>query len=110
MAGPDSFDCSGFTFYCITELYDLPIKRTAYEQGYDDTFLKVENISDLKIGDLVFFNTVSDKDLCDHAGIYIGNNEFIHSSSANRKVIISNLKGTFYESSFSWGRRLIEDD
>lgn len=88
----------------------MPIKRTAYEQGYDNSFLKIESIDDLKIGDLIYFNTVRDKDLSDHAGIYIGNNEFIHSSSASRKVVISNLKGTFYEGIFSWGRRLIEDD
>ena len=107
-SGPNTFDCSGFVLYCVTQIYDLPLQRTARDQGYDDTFIKVEEISKLKIGDLVYFNTVRDRDLCDHAGIYIGNNKFIHCSSSKRKVIISELEGTHYESTFSWGRRLIE--
>lgn len=108
--GPKSFDCSGFVYYCIKEVYGFEIKRTAREQGYDEDYLKINSIKQLKIGDLVFFNTVRDKDLCDHAGIYIGNNQFIHSSSGSRKVVISELEGSYYEKLFSWGRRLIEDD
>lgn len=105
--GPNSFDCSGFTYYCIDTVYGFTIKRTAYEQGYDDSYYKVKSIAQLKVGDLVFFDTKRDKDECDHAGIYIGNNQFIHASSAGEKVIISEIQGTFYEGIFSWGRRLI---
>ena len=67
---------------------------------------------DLKVGDLVFFNTVDDgaSDLCDHVGIYIGDNEFIHASSAAGKVTISSLgtsSSSYYYRTFSWGRRII---
>ena len=106
--GPDSFDCSGFTYYCVDTVYDFTIKRTAYEQGYDESYYKVNSIAQLQIGDLVFFNTKRDKDKCDHAGIYIGNNQFIHASSAGKKITISEIQGTFYEGIFSWGRRLIK--
>ena len=108
MTGPKSFDCSGFTYYCVEQVYNFTIKRTAYEQGYDETFFKINSITQLQIGDLVYFNTVRDNDKCDHAGIYIGNNEFIHCSSGNHKVVISEIKGTYYEKIFSWGRRLIK--
>ena len=108
--GPNNFDCSGFVYYCVKEVYAFEIKRTAREQGYDEDYTKIISIDKLKIGDLVFFNTVRDKDLCDHAGIYIGNNQFIHCSSSKGKVIISEIEGSYYENLFSWGRRLIEDD
>ena len=107
--GPDSFDCSGFTKYCYMEAANIEIPRTAYDQGYCDDYLKIETIEELKPGDLVFFNTNSDGDRCDHAGIYIGKGEFIHASSAKKEVIITPFKETYYEGAFSWGRRILEN-
>ena len=109
-AGPNSFDCSGFTYYCVDKIYDIQLLRSAYDQGYDDTYLKIETIEELEEGDLVYFNTnKSDGDLSDHAGIYIGDNQFIHASSAKRKVIISDLSEGYYNKRFSWGRRIVEE-
>ena len=80
--GPKTFDCSGFVLYCVKEVYDIDLPRNAREQGYNEEYLKIEEIEELKIGDLVYFNTIrSDKDLSDHTGIYIGENQFIHASS-----------------------------
>lgn len=109
-AGPNSFDCSGFTYYCVDKVYNIQLFRTAFDQGYDDTYLKIENIEQLQEGDLVYFNTnSSDGDLSDHAGIYIGDNQFIHASSAKRKVIISDISEGYYYKHFSWGRRIVEE-
>ena len=109
-AGPSSFDCSGFTYYCIDKIYDIQLLRSAYDQGYDNTYLKIEAIEELEEGDLVYFNTnKSDGDLSDHAGIYIGDNQFIHASSAKGKVIISDLSTGYYNERFSWGRRIVEE-
>ena len=109
-AGPSSFDCSGFTYYCVDKIYDIQLLRSAYDQGYDDTYLKIETVEELKEGDLVYFNTnKSDGDLSDHAGIYIGDNQFIHASSAKGKVIISDLSTGYYNERFSWGRRIVEE-
>ena len=84
--------------------------RSAYDQGYDNTYPKIETIEELQEGDLVYFNTNrSDGDLSDHAGIFIGNNQFIHASSAKGKVIISDLSEGYYNERFSWGRRIIEE-
>lgn len=108
--GPNSFDCSGFTYYCINKIYGIQLLQSAYDQGYDNTYLKIETIEELEKGDLVYFNTnKSDGDLSDHAGIYIGDNQFIHASSARRKVIISNLSQGYYNERFSWGRRIVEE-
>ena len=108
-AGPNSFDCSGFVFYCFKTSEDITIQRTAKDQGYDEDYETIENIEDLRPGDAVYFNTVKrDGDACDHAGIYIGDGEFIHCSSAKDKVIISTLLEGYYNSVFSWGKRIKE--
>lgn len=106
--GPNTFDCSGFVFYCFKTIYNIELPRTAKQQGYNEEYEKVENIEDLIPGDAVYFNTAYDSDLCDHAGIYIGNGEFIHCSSAKHKVIISTLLEGVYNKRFSWGRRIKE--
>lgn len=105
--GPKTFDCSGFTKYVYAH-FGISIPRTAYTQGYWNKGTKITSISDLQVGDLVFFNTMGDSDLCDHAGIYLGNGQIIHASSGSaRKVVISNFSQSYYKSNFSWGRRVI---
>lgn len=105
--GPKAFDCSGYTKYVYAH-FGISIPRTAQTQGYWDKGTKITSVSDLQVGDLVFFNTVSDNDLCDHAGIYLGNGQIAHASSGSaRKVVISNFSQSYYKSRFSWGRRVI---
>lgn len=108
-AGPTYFDCSGLPYYCYMEIADIELPRTAYDQGYCDDYIKIETVEDLEPGDLVFFNTVSDGDLCDHSGIYLGDLEFIHASSSKGKVVISKIEDNYYAERFSWGRRILSD-
>ena len=104
--GPDKFDCSGLTTWAFKAV-GVSLKRSAYAQGYDDTFTKIEGAANLKRGDIVFFNTISDSDLSDHAGIYIGSGYFIHASSGGHRVVVSNLTTGYYARVFSWGRRIL---
>jgi len=107
-AGDNTFDCTGFTCYCFEQAYGIQLKRSAYEQGYDETYSILLEWCNLKPGDLVYFNTNRfDEDLSDHAGIYIGNGNFIHASSAKGCVVISTLWDGYYNKCFSWGRRVI---
>ena len=103
--GTSSYDCTGFTCYCFKQI-GISLPRTAYNQGYSDTYTKITSASSLKRGDLVYFNTISDSDLSDHAGIYLGAGWFIHASSGQGKVVISSLASGYYSGVFSWGRRV----
>ncbi len=105
--GPSSYDCTGFTKYCFKQI-GVNLQRTALNQGYDETYMKISSISDLRRGDLVYLNTVADADLSDHAGIYLGAGYFIHASSGQHKVVISTLASGYYNRVFSWGRRVFD--
>lgn len=109
-SGPNAFDCSGLVYHCYQTIYDIELPRTAYEQGYNTEYSTINNISDLQIGDIVFFDTNrGDSDKSDHSGIYMGNGNFIHASSAKGKVIISTLLKGYYNERFSWGKRIKEE-
>ncbi len=103
--GPNSFDCSGFVYWCYKQI-NITLKDSAYRQGYDNHYQQI-SYADLKPGDLVFFNTVKDGDLSDHSGLYLGKYKFIHASSSKKKVIVSSLKSGYYKRNFSWGRRIL---
>ncbi len=105
--GPDAFDCSGLTQYCFEKEAGIKLKRSAQAQGYDTRYERVETVSQLKRGDLVCMNTISDSDLSDHVGIYLGGGKFIHASSGGEKVIVSSITSGYYNRVFSWGLRII---
>ena len=101
--GPKRFDCSGFTSY-VCKKSGIAIPRTSIKQG--KVGVKVRR-QELKKGDLVFFDTSKRRrGYINHVGIYIGNQKFIHASSAKRKVVISSLNKSFYKARFKWGRRV----
>ena len=105
---PYSFDCSRFVRYCFQQI-DVTLDASAKDQGYDESYTRINSTGSLKTGDVVVFNTnSSDSDSSDHTGIYIGNGYFIHASSSAGKVIVSTLASGYYNNTFSWGLRILE--
>lgn len=98
--GPNTFDCSGFTTYVFSK-HGIKLPRSTSGQATHGT--KV-NKSELAEGDLVIFSNTYKKGPS-HAGIYIGNGKFIHSSTS-RGVVVDSLSSGYYSSKFSYGRRV----
>ena len=105
-SGPDTFDCSGLMLYCFKRI-GISLQHSAQGEGYNDKWAKISSKASLRRGDMVFLNTVNDADLCDHVGIYLGSNYFLHAGSGAGKVIISSLSSGYYSRVFSWGRRVL---
>lgn len=99
-AGPNSFDCSGLTQYVFSH-FGINLSRTTYTQVGEG--IKV-NRSDLKAGDLVFFNTQGSTS---HVGIYIGNGEFIHAPRTGKPVMVSSLSDGYYSQKYATARRIV---
>jgi hypothetical protein len=68
-----NYDCSGLMQAAFASV-GIWIPRDAYQQ---QAFAEPIDLGDLQIGDLIFFGTPIK---ATHVGIYIGNNEYIHSS------------------------------
>lgn len=105
-ASGSGFDCSGFTMY-IFGLHGYTLPHSATSQ-WNSSGVYVEK-SDLQPGDLVLFNDPSRNagKACSHVGIYIGDNQFIHSSSSRSGgVIISSLSENYYAGYYKGAKRV----
>lgn len=100
---PSGFDCSGFTQYVFKSV-GVNLPRMADDQATVGTYVDRGN---LQPGDLVFFKTLGSS-IINHAGIYIGNGEFMHASSGAGKVMISSLKDDYYSTHYATARRVIQ--
>ncbi len=88
-------DCSGMVMQVfLTQGIKLP--RDSRSQC---SFCKKIKRNELMVGDLVFFATKKGGSRVGHVGIYMGDDEFIHSSSS-RGVIVSKLSEPYYTSHF----------
>ncbi|WP_250278263.1 C40 family peptidase [[Clostridium] colinum] len=98
-------DCSGFT-YAVFKNFGININRVSRDQYLNG---KPVEKKDLLIGDLVFFNTGGNSPIS-HVGIYIGNNQYIHSTdSKNQGVIISSLNSDYSLRTYYGARRVIPE-
>lgn len=105
-ASPKGFDCSGFTMYIMKQFgYNLP--HTATGQWLSGQGTKV-SYAEMMPGDLVFFCDPSRSlgKACSHAGIYVGNGQFIHASSSKSGVIYSDLTSGYYHNYYVGAIRL----
>jgi len=105
--GPYTYDCSGFTQKVYRQA-GIKIPRVSRDQAKVGEYISFNN---LQKGDMVFFDTHKKKTgKVTHVGIYLGNGNFIHASSAAKKVVIFNFnKKNFYKKRFLWGRRIIQN-
>ncbi|ADU95667.1 peptidoglycan-binding protein [Geobacillus sp. Y412MC52] len=96
-APEEGFDCSGFIFYLFQQ-QGVPIPRTValmWNAG--------ASVSAPEVGDIVFFATTTNGP--SHAGIYIGNGQFIH-SGASTGVTISRLDQSYWKQRYLGAKRL----
>lgn len=93
------FDCSGFVQVMFRRV-GVNLPHSAREQFKIGEPVKR---SELRPGDRVYFHTYSSG--ASHAGIYIGDDKFIHASSRGKGVTISSLDDPYYKKKFLGGRR-----
>ena len=105
--GPNTFDCSGFTYYMYGSM-GIEIPRVAREQAKKGKKIPKNK---LQYGDLIFFATSkkSYKNIT-HVGMYLGDGWFTHASTVTNEVIYSNLNTSkYYKKKLRICRRYLPD-
>lgn len=97
---PNETDCSGWAQGVFKKFgIDLPrVSRDQAKTGQPVTF------KELRIGDLMFFSTRSDKRIT-HTGIYMGNDYWISNLNEKKDVEIMSTWNTWTQNYFLWGAR-----
>lgn len=100
-AGPDTFDCSGFTSYVYAH-FGYKLNRSSKDQIKDGVAVSKEN---LQQGDLVLFS--SNGSYPTHVGLYIGDGNIVHASTEKDGVKISSLDTSYYIQTYFGARRVL---
>ncbi|MFI7855674.1 C40 family peptidase [Pseudomonas promysalinigenes] len=97
------FDCSGLVKYAFNDVADVDLPRTsnAMAQGHGVKVAK----SDLKPGDLIFFNIKSRR--VNHVAIYLGNDRFIHAPRRGKRVSIDTLSKPYWQQHYVVAKRVL---
>lgn len=95
------FDCSGFVRAMYEQTVGLILPRKAEQQA---AATQTIDRSELKPGDLVFFNTM--RRTFSHVGIYIGEGKFIHSPKPGAEVRVESMSIAYWARRFDGARRV----
>ena len=98
----EGFDCSGFTRHIFALSLGLVLPRRVDDQAGAPGLVSVAH-SELRSGDLVFFNTLQRN--FSHVGIYVGEGKFIHSPRSGAQVRIEDMRYTYWAQRYTGARR-----
>lgn len=99
------FDCSGFIGYLFKQELGLQLPRSTRDMININAPLVAR--TELEPGDLLFFST-NGRGRVSHAGIYLGDDRFIHSSSSRSGgVRVDSLEDRYWNRSFIEAKRAL---
>ena len=98
-------DCSGFV-YSVYKNFGVNLNRSSAGMASNGVYVEKSN---LQPGDLVLFDTTGVNDgKISHVGIYIGNGQYIHSTSGKEYcVTISELNNDYGLRTYVTARRVL---
>lgn len=96
---PSGFDCSGFLYYVFGRS-GVALPRTTFSMFRAGVPVPRDQI---QTGDVVFFQTLRPGP--SHAGIYLGDGRFVHSSSGSGRVTITPMEHRYYGPRYLGARR-----
>ncbi len=95
-------DCSGMVRQIFLVVFKISLPRSS--AAIADFSSRIRR-TQLRVGDLVFFETASKRRI-NHVGIYLGSNKFIHSSTS-RGVIVTDLDETYWIGTYARAGRVL---
>jgi cell wall-associated NlpC family hydrolase len=93
-AGPNAFDCSGFTRY-VYKQFGLDLPHNAARQYNTAYGTVISNPADLRPGDIIFFVNTYKRGIS-HVGIYSGGGDVLQAISPKQGVGVSNINGGYW--------------
>lgn len=96
--GPNSFDCSGFVYWCLNQVGVKQGYLTSAGWASSKKYTRINRIGDLKKGDILV--------VTGHVAIVAGNGYIIDASASNGKVVKRKYSGSWWSRNFKCGIRI----
>jgi len=104
-SSPDTgLDCSGLVRHVFREAIGMVLPRRAVDISRAG---EVIDPSQLRPGDLVFYNTL--RRAFSHVGIYIGDGRFVHAPSRGGGVRVEDMSDGYWRARFNGARRVLAE-
>ncbi len=98
------FDCSGLVNHVFREARGMVLPHSS--RAISKTGEAVEK-NELKAGDLVLFHNL--RHAVSHIGIYLGDNQFVHSPRPGQAVSIADMRERYWAKRYFGARRIAGD-
>jgi cell wall-associated NlpC family hydrolase len=95
------FDCSGFVGHVYRHTLGISLPRTSREISRVGQPISQ---SELRPGDLVFYNTLHAS--FSHVGLYIGDGKFVHSPKSGDSVRVEQMQMRYWQTRYDGARRI----
>lgn len=92
-AGPNSFDCSGLTYWLYNKHAGIKLPRSSASQASAGTSVSRSN---MQAGDLIFFINPGASRV-GHVAIYVGNGQYVHASTPSSGVKVDRTSGSYFQ-------------
>ena len=100
--GPNSFDCSGFVYWCLKNAGVSTSYMTSIMWRSTSRFSRFTDMGSIQRGDILVFS--GETDSSGHVGIYLGGGKMVDASSSEGQV---RLSSSVLNSGGYWGRHFI---
>ena len=101
--GPNSFDCSGLTYYVYKNAAGITLPRNSRSQYGAG---KAVSKSNLQPGDLIFSSTDGTGNIT-HVAIYVGDGQMIHAPRSGKNVEKVSMNTSYWNKAYVGARRIL---
>jgi peptidoglycan hydrolase-like protein with peptidoglycan-binding domain len=103
--GPASYDCSGLVYYAMTNAGYSVSRLSSAAYSTQSAWVKITGTAALQKGDLLFFRSDTSSNIT-HMGVYTTDNQFVHASSGQGRVMVSALDNSYWARNYVFARRV----
>ena len=95
--GPNSFDCSGFVYWCLNKAGVQQSYMTSYMWRTTSRYPRIGSLSSVKAGDIIVYKMGA---YSGHVAIAVGNGMMIDASSSEGKVVYRSYNTSYWRQVF----------
>ncbi|MBO4384751.1 MAG: peptidoglycan-binding protein [Clostridia bacterium] len=104
--GPNTFDCSGFVYWCLKQAGAKSVSyMTSYQWRTTTRYRRISSMSSIKRGDVIVYKMSA---TAGHVAIALGDGMMIDASSRNGKVVIRTYQTSYWRGCFVCAYRIFE--